>query len=65
MMTTMTISEMMTATGRAAAEVLSLCGLSFSPSEYTVFPGFCDVHVHFREPGFSYKERSEERRVGK
>ena len=56
MMTTMTISEMMTATGRAAAEVLSLCGLSLSPSEYTVFPGFCDVHVHFREPGFSYKE---------
>ena len=25
-------------------------------SGYTVFPGFCDVHVHFREPGFSYKE---------
>ena len=24
--------------------------------KYTVFPGFCDVHVHFREPGFSYKE---------
>ena len=24
--------------------------------EYTVLPGFCDVHVHFREPGFSYKE---------
>lgn len=23
---------------------------------YTVIPGFCDVHVHFREPGFSYKE---------
>ena len=22
----------------------------------TAFPGFCDVHVHFREPGFSYKE---------
>ncbi len=21
--------------------------------KYTVFPGFCDVHVHFREPGFS------------
>ncbi len=21
-----------------------------------VFPGFCDVHVHFRQPGFSYKE---------
>ncbi|MBQ8351973.1 MAG: dihydroorotase [Clostridia bacterium] len=25
-------------------------------AHYTVFPGFCDVHVHFREPGFSYKE---------
>ena len=23
---------------------------------YVIFPGFCDVHVHFREPGFSYKE---------
>ncbi len=29
---------------------------SGSDHEYTVFPGFCDVHVHFREPGFSYKE---------
>ncbi len=28
----------------------------FNSSEYAVFPGFCDVHVHFREPGFSYKE---------
>ena len=28
----------------------------FDKPEYTVFPGFCDVHVHFREPGFSYKE---------
>ena len=28
----------------------------FLDNEYTVFPGFCDVHVHFREPGFSYKE---------
>ena len=25
-------------------------------SKYTLLPGFCDVHVHFREPGFSYKE---------
>ena len=24
--------------------------------DYIIFPGFCDVHVHFREPGFSYKE---------
>ena len=28
----------------------------FNSPEYVVFPGFCDVHVHFREPGFSYKE---------
>ena len=27
-----------------------------SEKGYTVLPGFCDVHVHFREPGFSYKE---------
>ena len=33
--------------------------LSAHPSEYVVFPGFCDVHVHFREPGFSYKETIE------
>ena len=24
--------------------------------DLVVLPGFCDVHVHFREPGFSYKE---------
>ncbi|MBQ1944078.1 MAG: amidohydrolase family protein, partial [Ruminococcus sp.] len=36
---------------------LSLDGLSVLNSQkYCVFPGFCDVHVHFREPGFSYKE---------
>ena len=28
----------------------------FNSEKYAVFPGFCDVHVHFREPGFSYKE---------
>ena len=26
------------------------------PQGVFIFPGFCDVHVHFREPGFSYKE---------
>ena len=25
-------------------------------SSVYIFPGFCDVHVHFRQPGFSYKE---------
>ena len=28
----------------------------FNNSNFTILPGFCDVHVHFREPGFSYKE---------
>ena len=28
----------------------------FDTEKYSLFPGFCDVHVHFREPGFSYKE---------
>ena len=28
----------------------------FDDNGYAGFPGFCDVHVHFREPGFSYKE---------
>ena len=32
---------------------------AFDSSRYAVFPGFCDVHVHFREPGFSYKETME------
>ena len=27
-----------------------------NPESYALLPGFCDVHVHFREPGFSYKE---------
>ena len=30
--------------------------LSGAHSELDIFPGFCDVHVHLREPGFSYKE---------
>ncbi len=37
----------------AAALVTSFPGPAGS---FAVFPGFCDVHVHFREPGFSYKE---------
>ncbi|MBQ3489599.1 MAG: dihydroorotase [Clostridia bacterium] len=28
----------------------------FTFENVAVLPGFCDVHVHFREPGFSYKE---------
>lgn len=28
----------------------------FDLENYYIFPGFVDVHVHLREPGFSYKE---------
>ena len=28
----------------------------YNKNSYVLLPGFCDVHVHFREPGFSYKE---------
>ncbi|MEE1279678.1 MAG: dihydroorotase [Oscillospiraceae bacterium] len=44
------------------SSVISACTLQakslvpFDLSQYAVLPGFCDVHVHFREPGFSYKE---------
>ena len=43
--------------GIAVSSILcsdSIRALNFP--KYAVFPGFCDVHVHFREPGFSYKE---------
>ncbi|MBQ7340470.1 MAG: dihydroorotase [Clostridia bacterium] len=30
--------------------------LFLESEEYIIMPSFCDVHVHFREPGFSYKE---------
>ena len=49
--------DMMKDTLHMAQAFLSAHALfSDSLDEYTVFPGFCDVHVHFREPGFSYKE---------
>ena len=45
--------------GETSKEMLfSLDGSAsaFDSEKYIAFPGFCDVHVHFREPGFSYKE---------
>lgn len=30
--------------------------LFFESEDLVIFPGFCDVHVHLREPGFFYKE---------
>ena len=38
----------------AAAESAADC--SFDAADRVIMPGFADVHVHFREPGFSYKE---------
>lgn len=35
--------------GTTAAETVDLTGA-------VAAPGFCDMHVHFREPGFEYKE---------
>lgn len=28
----------------------------FLSEDYLILPGLCDVHVHFREPGYEYKE---------
>ena len=42
--------------GESVLNCISDLGIRVSNFEYAVFPGFCDVHVHFREPGFSYKE---------
>lgn len=33
-----------------------LFSAAFDTPDFSFFPGFCDVHVHFREPGISYKE---------
>ncbi len=58
----MTKTKVITASmDQSVADGISVCISSpefsrFDSSRYTVFPGFCDVHVHFREPGFSYKE---------
>ena len=45
-------NDVIVSSADAVKEALS----SLSENQYFVFPGFCDVHVHFREPGFSYKE---------
>ena len=47
-----TVSELSPSMQKMIGDAVSLSDFD----RYTVFPGFCDVHVHFREPGFSYKE---------
>lgn len=37
--------------------LISPAALADCSDNIAVLPGFCDVHVHFREPGFSYKEK--------
>ena len=53
-------ADLLTQDGRVAAigrDALSIpADRVFSLSGCAIFPGFADVHVHFREPGFSYKE---------
>ncbi len=45
--------------------IMEKCEKTFSTScfsfskNYAILPGLCDVHVHLREPGFSYKETIE------
>ena len=54
------VSEKFKSIEKYALDYLSLAG--FVPEiekEYIILPGFCDVHVHFREPGFCYKETVE------
>ena len=43
------IKEIVPATGEIAPDAIDATGL-------TVSPGFLDVHVHFRDPGFTHKE---------
>ena len=45
-----------TARGTQGAAVEHFDFSALDRNGYVVLPGFCDVHVHFREPGFSYKE---------
>lgn len=43
-------------TGRSVSISSDNCDRVFDLNGLHVFPGFVDVHVHLREPGFSYKE---------
>ena len=42
--------------GRNEGAVLEKAGVLFVSSDHTLLPGFCDVHVHLREPGQTWKE---------
>ncbi|MBQ3575309.1 MAG: dihydroorotase, partial [Clostridia bacterium] len=42
--------------GNGAQIICDFVSPEYRVSKFTILPGFCDVHVHFREPGFLYKE---------
>jgi dihydroorotase len=58
------IAEISNLTSHEDTGFIDSIGISISKCDFSsidfsrcvVFPGFCDVHVHFREPGFFYKE---------
>lgn len=51
------LNDMKTKSYLADSSVLARPEFSvFNSPSYVALPGFADVHVHFREPGFSYKE---------
>lgn len=40
-----------------ASKTFKSMGLDeYLTDDYVIMPGLCDVHVHFRQPGFEYKE---------
>ncbi len=43
-------------TGDYSSQLEAIAPRFVDGSSFVIFPGFVDVHVHFREPGFSYKE---------
>ena len=52
-------ADLLTAEGRIVSDArgLDAAGAAVIDLHHAaVFPGFVDVHVHLREPGFSYKE---------
>ncbi len=58
-----TATDVLVEDGKIAAiqpDMLPAAGVSVIDLKNScLFPGFIDVHVHFREPGFSYKETIE------
>lgn len=51
--------DILVSEGRVLCACCKLCAeytKSYDLTNKHIFPGFVDVHVHLREPGFSYKE---------